>query len=255
MPAIFFGHGNPMNTLRTNAYTEAWAAIGAAIPRPKAVLSVSAHWYISGTAVTAMERPPTIHDFGGFPQRLYEFRYPAAGDPQLAKRIRDLLAALDVGLDQQWGLDHGTWSVLAHVFSEADIPVLQLSIDNTKPAPFHYDLGKRLALLRDEGVLLIGSGNVVHNLSAYMWREPDREPYDWAERFEQRIRDSLLAGDDDALIAYQRFGRDAQLSAPTPDHYLPLLYIAGSRRPGEPASFPVQGFDGGSMSMLAVQIG
>jgi 4,5-DOPA dioxygenase extradiol len=255
MPAIFFGHGNPMNALRNNAYTESWAAIGAVIPRPRAVLSVSAHWYIPETAVTAMTEPPTIHDFGGFPQRLYDFQYPASGDLELAKRISDLLAPVIVGLDQQWGLDHGTWSVLAHVFSEADIPVLQLSIDNTKPAAFHYDLGKRLAPLRDEGVLLIGSGNVVHNLGAYMWREPGREPYDWAVRFEQRVRDSLLAGDDDALIAYQSFGRDAQLSAPTPDHYLPLLYIAGSRRPGEPTSFPVQGFDGGSMSMLAVQIG
>jgi 4,5-DOPA dioxygenase extradiol len=255
MPAIFFGHGNPMNALRNNAYTESWAAIGAVIPHPRAVLSVSAHWYIPETAVTAMMQPPTIHDFGGFPQRLYDFHYSASGSPELAKRISDLLAPVIVSLDQQWGLDHGTWSVLAHVFPEADIPVLQLSIDDTNHAAFHYDLGKRLAPLRDEGVLLIGSGNVVHNLGAYMWRDPGREPYDWAARFEQRIRDSLLAGDADALIAYQRFGRDAQLSAPTPDHYLPLLYVAGSRRPGEPVSFPVEGFDGGSMSMLAVQIG
>lgn len=255
MPAIFFGHGNPMNALRSNTYTEDWAAIGAEIPLPTAVLSISAHWYIPETAITAMAHPPTIHDFGGFPPRLYEFQYPAHGDPELATRIRALLAPINVGLDQQWGLDHGTWSVLEHVFPKADIPVLQLSIDQTKPASFHYELGKRLVPLRDQGVLLIGSGNVVHNLGAYMWREPDREPYDWAARFEQRIRESLIAKDDASLIAYEKVGRDAQLSAPTPDHYLPLLYIAGSRRPGERVSFPVEGFDGGSMSMLAVQIG
>jgi 4,5-DOPA dioxygenase extradiol len=255
MPAIFFGHGNPMNALRQNVYTESWAAIGAVIPRPRAVLSVSAHWYLPETAVTAMAQPPTIHDFGGFPQRLYDFQYPAGGDPVLAKRIRDLLAPVSVSLDQQWGLDHGTWSVLGHIFPRAGIPVLQLSIDSTKPASFHYELGKRLASLRDEGIFLIGSGNIVHNLGAYMWREPGREPYDWAARFEQRIRVALLAGDDDALIAYESFGHDSRLSAPTPDHYLPLLYVAGSRRAEEPVNFPVEGFDGGSMSMLAVQIG
>jgi 4,5-DOPA dioxygenase extradiol len=254
MPAIFFGHGNPMNTLRNNAYNAGWAAIGASIPRPEAILSISAHWYTAETAVTAMANPPTIHDFGGFPPRLYEFQYPARGDPALAKRIRDLLGPVNGGLDRQWGLDHGTWSVLAHVFPRADIPVLQLSIDATKPASFHYELGKRLAPLRDEGVLLMGSGNIVHNLSAYMWREPDRPPYDWAARFEQYIRESLLAGDDASVVAYENFGRDAQLSAPTPDHYLPLLYVAGSRQPTERVSFPVEGFDGGSRSMLVVQL-
>jgi 4,5-DOPA dioxygenase extradiol len=254
MPAIFFGHGNPMNTLRHNAYTAGWAAIGAAMPRPHAVLSISAHWYIAETMVTAMANPPTVHDFGGFPPRLYEFQYPAGGDPELARRIRELLAPVNVGLDQQWGLDHGTWSVLAHVFPRADIPVLQLSIDATKPALFHYEIGKRLAPLRDEGVLVVGSGNIVHNLSAYRWREPDRAPYDWAARFEQHIRESLLAGNDASVIAYENFEPDAQLSVPTPDHYLPLLYVAGARQSGERVSFPVEGFDGGSMSMLAVQI-
>jgi 4,5-DOPA dioxygenase extradiol len=255
MPAIFFGHGNPMNTLRDNAYTRAWAAIGAAVPRPKAVLSVSAHWYIRGTAVTAMANPRTIHDFGGFPQRLYDFAYPAAGDPELAQRICELLSPVDVVLDQEWGLDHGTWSVLAHVFPQRDSPVVQLSIDAAQPAIFHYDLGRRLATLRDQGVLLIGSGNIVHNLGAYMWREPDREPHDWAVRFERHVRESLLTGDDASLIDYEQFGRDAELSVPIPDHYLPLVYIAGARRDGERVSFPVEGFDGGSMSMLAVQIG
>ena len=255
MPAVFFGHGNPMNTLRRNAFTAGWAAVGASVPRPKAVLSISAHWYIGATAVTAMAKPPTIHDFGGFPERLYEFEYPAPGDPELASRVRDLLAPLSGASDHEWGLDHGTWSVLAHVFRRADIPVVQLSIDATQAARFHYEIGKRLAPLRDEGVLIIGSGNLVHNLSAYIWREPDREPYDWALRFEQRVRQLLIAGDNASLIAYEAWGRDAMLSCPTPDHYLPLLYVIGLRREGEPVSFPVEGFDGGSMSMLAVRIG
>ena len=255
MPAIFFGHGNPMNTLRRNAFTASWAAVGASVPRPKAVLSVSAHWYIGATAVTAMAKPPTIHDFGGFPQRLYEFQYPAPGTPDLASHVRDLLAPLPVTLDQQWGLDHGAWSVLAHVFPRADIPVVQLSIDATQPAESHYKIGQRLAPLRDEGVLVIGSGNLVHNLSAYIWREPDREPYDWALRFEQRVRQLLVAGDDTSLIAYESLGPDAMLSCPTPDHYLPLLYVIGLRRESDPVTFPVEGFDGGSMSMLAVRIG
>ncbi len=255
MPAIFFGHGNPMNALRSNAFTAGWASIGAAVPRPKAVLSLSAHWYVRATAVTAMRRPPTIHDFGGFPERLYEFQYPAPGDSTLASRVRDLLAPVPVTLDQQWGLDHGTWSVLAHVIPRADIPVVQLSIDATQAAEFHYEIGKRLVPLRDEEVLVIGSGNLVHNLSAYMWREPDREPYDWALRFEQRVRQLLVSGDHASLFAYETLGSEAMLSCPTPDHYLPLLYVVGLRRDGEPVSFPVEGFDGGSMSMLAVQIG
>jgi len=244
-----------MNTLRTNAFTVGWAAVGVSVPRPKAVLSVSAHWYIGATAITAMSNPRTIHDFGGFPERLYEFQYPVPGDPELASHVRDLLAPLSVGLDQQWGLDHGTWSVLSHVFPQSDIPVIQLSIDASKPTAFHYEIGKRLAPLRDEGVLVIGSGNLVHNLSAYIWREPNREPYDWAMRFEQRVRQLLVAGDDASLVGYESWGRDAMLSCPTPDHYLPLLYVVGLRREGEPVSFPVEGFDGGSMSMLAVQIG
>jgi len=255
MPAIFFGHGNPMNTLRSNAFTAGWAAIGTGVPRPRAVLSVSAHWYIGATAVTAVPNPRTIHDFGGFPQRLYEFQYPAPGAPDLASHVRDLLAPLPVTLDQQWGLDHGTWSVLSHVFPQADIPVIQLSIDRSQPAEFHYEIGKRLAPLRDEGVLVIGSGNLVHNLSAYIWREPDREPYDWALRFDQRIREALAVGDDASLIAYETWGKEAMLSCPTPDHYLPLLYVVGLRRDGDPISFPIEGFDGGSMSMLAVRIG
>ncbi|MGQ0763827.1 MAG: 4,5-DOPA dioxygenase extradiol [Acidobacteriota bacterium] len=255
MPAIFFGHGNPMNALHTNAWTQGWATIGKNLPRPKAVVCVSAHWYLPATLVTAMERPGAIHDFGGFPRELYEIKYPAPGEPELANHVKDLLAPVAVGLDARWGLDHGTWSVLCHVFPEADIPVIQLSIDETQPAEFHYETGKRLSSLRDEGVLILGSGNLVHNLHAYAWGRPQVAPLDWAVRFEARARELLLGGEHDALIAYETLGRDAILSIPTPDHYLPLLYVIAQMRAGEPISFPVEGFDGGSVSMLSVQIG
>ena len=255
MPAIFFGHGNPMNALLDNEYTRAWAAIGKEVPRPTAVLCVSAHWYVPGTAVTAMPAPRTIHDFGGFPQPLYEVEYPAPGHPGLAKRVQDLLAPLPVGLDRQWGLDHGTWSVLCRTFPDADIPVVQLSIDETQPAAFHYETGKRLAPLRDEGILIVGSGNLVHNLHTYAWGRHSVEPFDWAVRFEERARDLLLAGTHGPLVEYETLGQDAMLSIPTPDHYLPLLYVIAAQREGDPVSFPVEGVDGGSISMLTIKIG
>jgi 4,5-DOPA dioxygenase extradiol len=255
MPAVFFGHGNPLNALARNEYTEAWAALGRDLPRPRAVLCVSAHWYVPGTSVTAMESPRTIHDFGGFPRELYEFQYPAPGDPALAARVRELLAPAQVGLDYRWGLDHGTWSVLCHVFPGADVPVVQLSIDETQPASFHYELAKRLAPLRGEGVLVVGSGNLVHNLHAYAWGRHKVEPFDWAIRFEERARELLLAGKDGPLVAYETLGRDALLAAPTPDHYLPLVYVIALRREGERVTFPVEGVDGGSVSMLSVRFG
>lgn len=255
MPAIFFGHGNPMNALAQNAYTRAWNSIGAQIPRPKAILCISAHWYAPYTALTGMQSPRTIHDFGGFPRELFEFSYPAPGDPALAVRVRELLEPLDAGIDQQWGLDHGTWSVLAHVFPQADVPVVQLSIDETKPPHFHFEAGKLLAPLRDENVLVMGSGNVVHNLHAYAWGRHPAEPFDWAVRFDARVRELLTDGDMAPLVDYESLGRDALLSAPTPDHYLPLLYIAGMRRAGDAVSFPVTGMDGGSISMLSVRFG
>jgi 4,5-DOPA dioxygenase extradiol len=254
LPTIFFGHGNPMNALERNAYTEAWSRIGRTIPRPKAVLAVSAHWYVPGTFVTAMPRPRTIHDFGGFPRALHEFVYEPPGSPELADRVQALLAPLPVGLDRQWGLDHGTWSVLAHVFPEADVPVVQLSMDETQPAPFHHEVGRRLAALREEGVLVIGSGNLVHNLHAYAWGRHPAEPFDWAVRFEQRARELITAGEHAPLVEYESLGRDAILSAPTPDHYLPLLYVLGARHPTDVASFPVEGIDGGSVSMLSVTL-
>lgn len=255
MPAIFFGHGNPMNALEENAWTAGWSAIGADISRPRSILCISAHWYLPATLVTAMSAPRTIHDFGGFPRELFEVVYPAPGDPQLARRVQNLLAPIDVGLDERWGLDHGTWSVLLHVFPEADIPVVQLSIDETQPAEFHYEIGKRLAPLRDEGVLVIGSGNLVHNLHAYAWGNHTVTPLNWALRFEERARELLEAGNHVPLINYETLGPDAMLAAPTPDHYLPLLYIAGLQRDGDQISFPVEGYDGGSIAMLAIRIG
>jgi 4,5-DOPA dioxygenase extradiol len=255
MPAVFFGHGNPMNALQTNPYTTRWAAIGAALPRPKAILCVSAHWYVAGAAVTVNTTPRTIHDFGGFPRELYEVQYPAPGDPELARRVQRLLAPLPVELAEHWGLDHGTWSVLCHVFPSADIPIVQLSINETKPASFHYEIGQRLAGLREEGVLIVGSGNLVHNLHAYAWGRHAVEPFDWAVRFEQEARGLLVSGDHTPLIRYETLGREAGLSIPTPDHYLPLLYVIGTRATSEPLRFPVEGVDGGSISMLAVQLG
>jgi 4,5-DOPA dioxygenase extradiol len=255
MPAIFFGHGNPMNALLHNSYTERWAQIGDTFPRPRAILCVSAHWYVPGAAVTVNTAPRTIHDFGGFPRELYEVNYSAPGDPELARRVQKLLAPIPVALDERWGLDHGTWSVLGHVYPKADIPVVQLSIDESRPANFHYDIGQRLAPLREEGILIVGSGNLVHNLHTYAWGRHAVDPFDWAIRFEQEARGFLQSGDHRPLIRYETLGREAQLSIPTPDHYLPLLYVIGARGEREPLSFPVEGVDGGSISMLAVQLG
>jgi 4,5-DOPA dioxygenase extradiol len=255
MPTLFFGHGNPMHAIQTNEYTEGWAKLGRELPRPKAIVCVSAHWYPPATLVTAMAKPRTIHDFGGFPRELFEVEYPAAGAPEVASRVQTLLAPLAVGRDQSWGLDHGTWSVLAHVYPDADVPVIQVSIDETQPARFHYDLGRKLAPLRDEGVLVMGSGNLVHNLHTYAWGRHAQEPFDWAVRFEQQARNWMSSGNHQPLIDYERLGRDAQLSAPTPDHYLPLLYILGTQQEDDRVTFPVEGVDGGSISMLTVQIG
>lgn len=254
-PALFLGHGNPLNALQSNAWTRSWAGLGEQLGRPRAVLSISAHWYIEGTAVTAMESPRTIHDFGGFPRELFEVRYPAPGDTALAARIQHLLAPVPVRADRSWGLDHGSWSVLCHLFPRADVPVLQLSIDETQPPSFHYELGARLRPLREEGILLLGSGDIVHNLHAYAWGRHPQQPYDWALRFEARVRAQLLSGDHAPLIEYSSLGSDALLAVPTPEHYLPLLYILGAGAAGERVSFPVEGMDGGSVSMLAVQLG
>jgi 4,5-DOPA dioxygenase extradiol len=254
LPAIFFGHGNPMNALSENIYTAAWRRIGMQTPKPKAILAISAHWFVPGTGVTVSTSPRTIHDFGGFPRQLYQVQYPAPGNPELARRVQKLLQPLPVQLDTSWGLDHGTWSVLCHAYPHADVPVVQLSIDETKPAAFHFEVGQKLAPLRDEGILIVGSGNLVHNLHAYAWGRHVSDPYDWAIRFEQRAKEMMLAGESRPLIAYENLGSEARLSIPTPDHYLPLLYVLGARQQGDAITFPVEGVDGGSISMLTVQL-
>ena len=253
MPAIFFGHGSPMNTLESNRYTQAWRRLGETAGKPKAILAISAHWYTRGTAATAMERPKTIHDFYGFPQELFDVQYPAPGDPALAARVRELLAPLEVALDQSWGLDHGTWSVLKHAFPDVDVPVVQLSIDATQPADFHHALGAQLAPLRDEGVLIVGSGNVVHNIGV-MGRNGGA-PYDWAVRFNDYVRGAIATRNYDRLIAYEQAGQDARLAVPTPEHYLPLLYVLGAQQPGETANLVIDGLELRSIGMLSVAVG
>jgi 4,5-DOPA dioxygenase extradiol len=238
-----------------NPYTDGWRRVGEETPRPRAILSISAHWFVPGTGVTISTAPRTIHDFGGFPPELYKVSYPAPGHPELARRVQALLAPQPVTLDDSWGLDHGTWSVLTHLYPAADVPVVQLSIDETRPASFHYDIGRRLAPLRAEGVLIVGSGNLVHNLHTYAWGRHMPDPYDWAVRFESDARALLLAGDHQPLVNYESLGREARLAIPTPDHYLPLLYVIGTRQQGDAIRFPVDGVDGGSISMLAVRVG
>ena len=255
MPALFVGHGNPMHAVSRNAWTRAWETLGSEVPGPAAILSVSAHWYVPETAVTVSRRPRTIHDFGGFPDALYQVQYPAPGAPALAGRVAELLDPVRVRADEGWGLDHGTWSVLLHAWPRADVPVVQLSIDEMKPARWHYEVARKLRPLRDEGVLILGSGNIVHNLHSYSWGRYETDACDWAVRFEAMARERLVAGDFDPLIEYESLGRDARLAAPTPDHYLPLVYVMAQHSEGEPVDFPVEGFDGGSISMLAVRIG
>jgi 4,5-DOPA dioxygenase extradiol len=255
IPALFLGHGNPMFALADNDYTRAWSALGRAFPRPRAVLCVSAHWYGPVRAVTSTATPETIHDFGGFPEELYEVPYPTQGDPALAEQIAGLLQSDGFVLDPRRGLDHGTWSVLLHVYPEANVPVVQLSIDRTKPGGWHYEVAKKLRSLRDEGVLIVGSGNLVHNLHAYAWGRTDVGAFDWALRFETLARDHLSRADFLPLVEVEQLGPDARLAVPTPDHYLPLLYVLAQYRAGDEISFPVEGFDGGSMSMVGVRIG
>jgi 4,5-DOPA dioxygenase extradiol len=252
MPTAFFGHGSPMNALARNRYTLAWEKFGQTAPRPRAVLCISAHWCTRGTAVTAMQRPKTIHDFGGFAHELYEVEYPAAGDPALAGRVRQLLRPAEVIEDTSaWGLDHGAWSVLKHVYPNADIPVVQLSLDATQSLAYHYQLAKRLAPLRDEGVLVVGSGNVVHNLGKANWGD-GAAPYEWASRFNAYARGRLMANDHAALADMDALGADGRLSIPTPEHYLPLLYVAALRQPRDVMTILADGIELGSISMLSV---
>ena len=243
-----------MNAVQNNRYTEGWHRVGRQLRKPTAILSISAHWFVPGTGVTISTTPRTIHDFGGFPRELYQVQYPARGSPDLARRVQQLLSPTPVQLDNSWGLDHGTWPVLRHVFPDADVPVVQLSIDKTQPVLFHFEIGRRLAPLRDEDILIVGSGSLVHNLHTYAWGRHMPTPYDWAGRFEEEAREIMLSGESKVLIDYEKFGQDAMLSIPTPDHYLPLLYVLGTQQPGDVVTFSVQGIDGGSISMLSVRI-
>jgi 4,5-DOPA dioxygenase extradiol len=252
MPAVFVGHGNPMNAITDNRYGRAWRAMAEAIPRPRAILAVSAHWYIEGTAVTAMAEPRTIHDFGGFPRELFEVRYPAPGSPGVAAEVAESLAPLPIGLDEDWGLDHGSWSVLVHAYPDATIPVVQLAIDMMKPPRFHLELGAKLAPLRDRGILILGSGNAVHNL--FRINFDAAQPYEWTMRFDEHVQRALEARDDAALVHYERHP-DGHLAVPTPEHYLPLLYIAGLRRDDDALSVICEGFEAASLSMRSVRIG
>jgi 4,5-DOPA dioxygenase extradiol len=257
MPAFFLGHGSPMNALEDNIYTRAWQKLGETVPRPKAIVAVSAHWFTRGTAVTAMENPRTIHDFGGFPQALFDKRYPAPGSPALAKQLQELLKPINVTADtSEWGLDHGTWGVLIKMYPDADIPVVQLSIDGTQPAEYHYQIGKKLAVLRDEGVMIVASGNVVHNLRMVKW-EGNTEPYPWAVSFNQYVLDNLSwkgAAKDHPLVNFMQH-EGAALSNPSVEHYLPLLYILGAWDGEEAIETPTDGIVMGSLSMLSVQLG
>ncbi|BET98279.1 4,5-DOPA dioxygenase extradiol [Xenorhabdus taiwanensis] len=253
MPALFIGHGSPMNAIEDNCYSRAWFELGKKLPRPRAILVISAHWYTDGTAVTTMTQPRTVHDFGNFPRELHEKQYPAKGFPELAVLVQDILEPTEVETDfEKWGLDHGSWGILAKMYPDADIPVVQLSMDRNQPASFHYEIGKKLTLLRDEGVLIMGSGNIVHNLSA---TKLGATAFPWALSFEQFVRESLTSLEEPHPLFNALDREDGQLSNPTPEHFLPLLYVMGTWNKKEPISTPVEGIEDGSLSMLSIQIG
>ncbi|MCX6244365.1 MAG: 4,5-DOPA dioxygenase extradiol [Bacteroidetes bacterium] len=257
MPVLFIGHGSPMNAIEENEFTEGWRLIGRTLPKPNAVLCVSAHWETRGTQVTAMEKPRTIHDFGGFPQELFEVQYPAPGSPDLAKETREIIHKAEVSLDERWGLDHGCWSVLKRMYPAADVPVIQLSLDYTRDAQFHYDLGKELSALRKKGILIIGSGNLVHNLRLVDWNRMYETGFglDWAIEANEKMKKFILANEHKSLIDFRSQGKAFDLAIPTPEHFLPLLYVLGLKEENEKIELfndkPVMG----SLTMTSVKIG
>ncbi|WP_029281648.1 4,5-DOPA dioxygenase extradiol [Pedobacter sp. R20-19] len=255
MPTIFIGHGSPMNGIEHNEFSESWADLSKKIPVPKAVLVVSAHWYTHGTFVTAMDFPSTIHDFGGFPQALFDVQYPAPGDTKLAKEISTLIQSVSVGMDHDWGLDHGTWTIVRHMYPDANIPVLQLSIDYTKSPADHYEIAKEIYALRKKGVLVIGSGNMVHNLRMISWEMINGGGYDWANEMNDKFKNLIANGDHQPLINYRNLGSDAMLAIPTPEHYLPLIYTLGLKNDREEISFFNDKAVGGSLTMTSVLVG
>lgn len=255
MPVLFVGHGNPMNAIENNEFSTQWATLGKQLPKPNAILCVSAHWETRGTFVTAMEKPKIIHDFGGFPDELFAVQYPAPGKPELAKEVQQAVKKTGVGLDHDWGLDHGCWSVIKRMYPGADIPVLELSLDYTKPAQWHYELGKELSALRKKGILIVGSGNMVHNLGLVNWRDFSAPGYDWAVEANETFKKLIAEGNHAALVNYKGISKAAQLSIPSPDHWLPLLYALALKEEKEPLSFFNDKTLAGSLSMTSVRIG
>jgi len=256
-PVLFIGHGSPMNGIEHNEFSNHWAQLGKTLPQPKAVLVVSAHWLTRGSYITAMENPKTIHDFGGFPKELFEVQYPAKGNPALAEETTKLITNTELHLDHEWGLDHGTWTVVRHMYPEANIPVLQFSIDYEKPPQYHYDLAKQLLSLRKKGVLIIGSGNMVHNLRMIAWDKLQESEYgfDWALEINQIFKDKIVSKNHQDLIDYQKLGSAAKLAIPTPDHYYPLLYTLALQEDNDEVSFFNDKAVGGSLTMTSVKIG
>ena len=256
MPVLFLGHGSPMNAIEENEFVAGFRNIGKTIPKPKAVICISAHWETLGTKITAMEKPKTIHDFGGFPKALFEIQYPAPGNPELAEEIQKSVQKTAVGLDQTWGLDHGSWSVIKHLYPQADVPVLEISIDYSKPPQYHYDLAKELAWLRNKGVLIIGSGNMVHNLGLVAWNKMnvDNYGYDWAIEASTKMKNLILDGDHNSLIKYDLMGNSFKYAIPTPEHFLPLLYTLALKNENEKITIFNDKAMAGSLTMTSIKI-
>lgn len=255
MPVLFIGHGSPMNGIEDNEFSQRWTAMAQSIPVPAAILAVSAHWYTSGTRITAMEQPPTIHDFGGFPKALFDVDYPAPGNPALAKETAALITTAPVELAHDWGLDHGTWTIARHMYPEAHIPILQLSIDYTREPAYHYRLAAELFHLRSKGVLIMGSGNMVHNLRMLSWSMINGGGYDWALEMDDTFKQLIQTNNHQGLIHYEKLGNAARLAIPTPEHYLPLLYTLGLQSAKDEVSFFNEKAVGGSLTMTSVKIG